>query len=132
MMESLKIPLSDFLNSLAFGSESEVDASMDYLLGIEVQSRDEGMHGAPVLGVESENLKHIFLQGVYKDESGYMMSGETFPIYTAVARGQDMREAARRIYRTIEKVQFPRMSYLPNLEGRSAVTFQNLKSWSVI
>jgi hypothetical protein len=132
MMESLKSPTGDFLNSLAFGNESEMNASMDYLLGVEVQSKDQGMHGAPVLGLEDGNLKHIFLHGVYKDETGYMMSGETAPIYTAVARGQDVREAARRVYRTIDEVQFPRMSYLPNLEGRSAVTFQNLKSWSVI
>lgn len=131
MMESLKTPISDFLNSLAFGHETKIEVSLDYLLGIEVRSKDEDMQGAPVLGLEDGNLKHIFLHGVYKDDTSYMMSGETLPVYTVVSRGQDMREASRRIYRTIEQVQFPRMEYLANLEGRSAMTFQNLKRWGV-
>lgn len=132
IMEGLKKPCADFLNSLAFSGDSDVEMSFDYLLGIEVKNRDPGMYGAPVLGLEDENLKHVFLQGVYKDETSYMMSGEAIPIYTAVARGQDLREASRRIYRTIGEVQFPRMEYLPNIVGQSMATFQNLKSWSVI
>ena len=132
MMEGIRVPLSEFLNSLAFGSETEIDASLDYLLGIEVKNKDAGMHGAPVLGLSEENLKHVFLQGVYRDSESYMISGEAAPIYTAVARGQNIREASRRIYRTIDEVQFPRMHYLPNITGQSMATFQNLKSWSAI
>ncbi len=132
IMEGLRISVSEFLNSLAFGNDTEVSTSLAYLLGIEVKNKDAGMHGAPVLGLEEENLKHIFLQGVYKDETGYMISGETHPIYTAVSRGQDIREAARRIYRTIDEVQFPRMHYVQNITGQSMSTFQNLKSWGVI
>jgi len=106
--------------------------SFDYLLSIEVTNRDPGMYGAPILGLEDENLKHVFLQSIYKDETSYMMSGEAAPVYTAVARGQNLREASRRVYRTIGEVQFPRMQYLPNIAGQSMTTFQNLKSWSVI
>ena len=132
IIEGLKKPVGDFLNSLAFGGDSDIEMSFDYLLGIEVKNRDSGMYGAPVLGLEAENLKHVFLQGVYKDEAAYMMSGEAVPVYTAVARGQDLREASRRVYRTIGEVQFPRMEYLPNIVGQSMATFQNLKTWSVI
>lgn len=132
IMEGLRISVSEFLNSLAFGNESSVDLSLDYLLGVEVKNRDAGMYGAPVLGIGEENLKHIFLQSIYKDGPDYMMSGEAEPVYTAVARGQDLREASRRVYRTIDEVQFPRMHYLSNITGQSMSTFQNLKSWSVI
>ena len=133
MMEGLRsMPLSDFLNSLAFGNDTEVDISLDYLLSIEVRNRDAGMHGAPILGLEEQNLSKVFLQGVCKDNNSFVMSGEVPAIYTAVAHGRDMREASLRVYRTIHNVQFPRMRYINNIQGQSMATFNSLKNWNIL
>ena len=133
MIEGLKeMPLSDFLNLLAFSIDNEVSTSLDYLVGIEVSRRTAGMRGAPILGVEEGNLSHLFFQGAYKHNDSYLISDEVDSVYTAVARGRDMEEASRRVYRTIEGVQFPDMKYLTNLSGQSSIMLNKLKSWSII
>jgi phosphoribosylamine-glycine ligase len=133
MMEGLKdIPISSFLNQLAFGSDDKVNVSYDYLLGLEVSSQEQDMYGAPILGVDEGNSNKIFLHGAYGTGTDIMMSGEVEPIYTAVAHGRDLDEASKRIYRTIDKVKFPRMRYVSNLRGISNMTFNNLKSWKVL
>lgn len=133
MMEGLRsLPCATFLSSLAFGSDQEVDMTKDYLLGIEVGNKDGGMHGAPLLGLEEKNLSKVFLQGVCKDNDRFVMSGEIPAVYTAVAHGRDMREAALRVYRTIDNVQFPRMRYITNIQGQSMGTFNSLKNWGII
>ena len=133
MIESLKeMPLADFLNLLAFGTGKEVSTSLDYLVGIRVSSSDSDMHGAPILGVENGNLSHLFFQGAYRDNGNYLVSSEIDPVYTAVAHGRDLEEAARRVYRTVSEVQFPGMSYITNLHGQMSTTFNKLKGWSII
>jgi len=133
MIEGLKrMPLSDFLNMLAFGSDTDVSTSLDYLVGISVSSIDADMRGAPILGVENGNLDHLFFQGAYKDGAGYAVSEDCDPVYTAVAHGRDLTEAARRVYRTIGEVQFPGMSFITNLHGQTSTTFNKLRGWSDI
>jgi len=61
-----------------------------------------------------------------------MLSNETDRVYTASAHGRDMKEAAQRVYRTVEQVQFPKMIYMTNLEGQASLTLDKLRSWSVI
>jgi hypothetical protein len=134
MLEGLKeMPLTDFFNALAFGSDRQVDVSNDYLVGISVSSRESDMHGAPLLGVDEGNLSKIFLQGVFKNEiDGFMLSGETEEVYTAVSHGRDLKEASRRVYGTINNVKFPRMYYMSNIQGQSSKTFGSLRSWGII
>lgn len=132
LFEGLKgIGIADFLNQTAFSS-GNIDVTFDYLMGIEVSSRDKDMYGAPILGIEEGNLDKIFLHGAYKNNEDVMMSGETNAIYTAVAHGRSLDEASRRVYRTIDKVKFPRMHYVSNLQGISSVTFNKLKAWGVL
>ena len=133
MVEGLKdLPLSDFLNMLAFGSNTDIVVSHDYLVGIEVANTEADMRGAPILGIEQGNLDHIFFHGVYKDGESYLMSGESEAVYTAVAHGRDLIEASKRVYRTIGEVQFPNMKFLTNLQGQMSTTFNHLKGWSII
>jgi hypothetical protein len=130
MMEGIKnTGVADFMNQLAFSSGS-VDITKDYLVGIEVSNRDADMYGAPILGVDDGNMSKIFLHGAYFSDDGYMMSGETESVYTAVAHGRDLKEAMGRVYRTIDQVQFPRMYYASNLAGGTA--FEALRKCEAI
>ena len=133
MIEGLKaMPLFDFLNLLAFGLSNNVSTSLDYIVGVEVNKEDSDMHGAPIVGVAKGNLDHLFMHGAYRCNKSYMVSNEVNSVYTAVARGRDMDEASRRVYRTISEVQFPGMKYLTNLNQQTSATFNQLKSWSII
>jgi len=133
MIEGLKTAsLASFLNGLAFSMEQEVDVTFDYLVGVGVSNKDPDMRGAPILGVDKGNIDHIFFHGVYKDKDSYLISDEFNHVYTAVAHGRDMKEATNRVYSTIDKVQFPNMAYMSNLLGQTSVTFNKLKSWSII
>lgn len=121
------LDVADFLNQIAFSS-GDFEVGADYLVGVEVCNRDSDMYGAPILGIEDGNISKIFLHGAYFAEDGYLMSGETDSIYTAVAHGRDLKEATNRVYRTIDQVQFPRMYFVNNLQGISSMAFENLKS----
>jgi len=140
VLEGLKdLPLADFLNSLAFGTSQSVNVTNDYIAGIEVQKADSDMHGAPILGINKDNLRHIFLHAVFTDyenahrtHDGYMLSDEFDSVYTATAHGRDLAEVSQRVYRTISEVQFPNMKHVTNLQGQALTTFTKLRGWSII
>lgn len=133
MAESFrKLPLGDFLSALAFSNDDRVDVLYDYIYGVEVRNRDPDMHGAPLLGINQDNLKHLFLAGAYSDGESYMVSSEVNAVYTATAFGRDEHEASQRVYRTIREVQFPRMEYMSNVRGRTEATVNMLRNWKII
>ncbi len=134
MIEGLKeLPLGDFLHLLAFGTDAKVNVTNDYLVGVEVHCKSADMHGAPILGIIPDNLRHVFLGSVMRDaEDSYLVSNDMTHVYTATAHGRDMQEATRRVYATVGEIQFPRSIYMTNLLGQTSITFEKLKSWSVI
>ena len=130
--EGLKIEIGYFLNGIAFSSGQSVDITRDIITAVDVVATSNDMFGAPILGLGKENIDHVFLNSVYKDEDSYLISGDTPNIYTVAARGRSISEVSQRVSRTLKTVKFPNMRYEDRISNLYRNTFQKLNNWKYI
>jgi hypothetical protein len=115
--EGVKEDLSDFLFRLANGLPESIDITTDYLVTVRLTvppfPYPLGMEGPKIdiIGLDEHNLKHIFLSDVCFSGEGYKActtSGNTMKV---TARGRDLREAQRRVYRTLGNLTLQNKQY---------------------
>lgn len=121
--EGLKTPCGEFLNEVAFSTNSEVDYTTDYVASLLVKTSIKESKGIPIVGITDGNRKHIFLNGVFGVEDDIVVSGDTW-IYAVTAHGRDPEEAFGRAYFTADKVRIPQPVITPSMAslGNSWVT----------
>lgn len=117
--EGMRSDLTDVLFGVAQGTLKEFDLSDDWVIGVKltvppfpyinpVSNYDQGKK---VYGLTEENLKHIFLCGVYKRGKDYFVDNSRGDILFATARGRTLREAQKRAYRTLSNIEVSDKQY---------------------
>jgi phosphoribosylamine--glycine ligase len=115
--EGLKGELADLLFSVASGLDS-VDVSDDYTIAVRLTlppwpytlPTDVGP-GPIVEGLTAENLNHIYLSDVSKEDGSFRAAMGSGVVLKATARGRSIREAKRRVYRTLSNINLPGKQY---------------------
>ncbi len=130
--EGLKTEIGHFLSGIAFSTGQSADITRDIITAVDVIATSNDMFGAPILGLGKENIDHVFLTSVYKDEDSYLLSGDTENVCTVAARGRSISEVSRRVSRTLETVKFPNMQYENRISNLYRNTFQKLLTWKYI
>ena len=109
-LEGLRQPISETLYRMAFDSIKRVKASPDWLCATRVTRPpypfpmlNEYKSGGGIIGINNENLRHIWLRDVYKDDNigVYFPAGSDGFILTVTARGLTPYKAFKRTHRTI-------------------------------
>lgn len=116
--EGLYGNLSDLLFKIAMGITDELDVSDDYLLSVRVTKPpwpyiypSDGSEGLEIKGINDNNLKHLFLCDVRKDNGQYFTGDGNSIVMKAAARGRTLKEASRRVYRTLGNIELDGKQY---------------------
>ena len=141
--EGLQEPLADFLFHVAVGTAEEMKITSDPMIAVrlvvspypmeDVKQKDWGQ---PILGLNKENLKHLFLCNVFLDGKDGMckVAPADGVVLKATARGRrkgpDLTTEARdRVYRTLENVRIPGKMYRTDIGKRVNGDWKQLEEW---
>ena len=83
----------------------------------------------PVVGLNKDNLKHIWLSDVKKDKIGVTCAGADGVMAVVSARGTTIKECRNRAYRTIDSITIPDKTYRIDIGNRVPKELANLKKW---
>lgn len=124
--------VGDLLFETAQGVGREIDVTRDKMAVIRVNSLVED-GGAPVVGLNEGNMKHLWLNGVRVSEDGSVTKADgTLPVFKATSIGRDVREAIKRAHRTVERVSFMHKYYRADACQRAMADVGQLKAWELI
>lgn len=86
-------------------------------------------HEVQVIGVNKYNLKHLAMYNMKFTNNKYHGRGHLADV---TARGDSLREAKRRVYRTIENLKIPGLMYRRDIGTDVASTHNKLCKWGWI
>lgn len=106
-LEGLKEPVGEFLNKIAFSVCNELDITTDYFSCAVVRTGLNEPEGAPIVGIDEGNKKHIFLGDVDVIESDIVIKKDPSWVYITSAHGRTVDESFGRMYFTHSQVRIP-------------------------
>lgn len=114
-LEGLKDGCGDFLNKIAFGVCTEIPFTTDYASCVVVGTALEAPKGAPVVGLDEGNRKHVYFGSVDVLEEEILVSANPQWIYAVAARGRNLEESFGRLYFTKDRVRIPEAHVMTGL-----------------
>ena len=136
LSEGLREPLSDVLFETAIGVKKTIELGQDKMIAVrlskapypntEPSKEDIGM---PILGINEENLKHIYMTDVYKEGNDYKYAASDGVLIKATAHGKSVDDARNRVYRTINSISYPNKQYRDDIGMRVNKDMEQLKTW---
>jgi len=123
LMELYRGSLTRLMYDVAVGNRIEGELSGDYAIGVRLSippypHSEKGEEGVPVIGLNEENLKHIWLGDVKREGERWYSAGADGVICCVTARGRSVRECRRRVYRTISNLVIPQVQYRTDVGER--------------
>ena len=142
LMEGMQEPVGTFLFEVAVGIKKEMNVTYDPLIAVRISrdpypacapaQLDESDRGCPISGLNEENLKHLYLCDVYMENGKYLYAASDGILMKATAHGRDIREAIRRVYRTVKGVKIIDVQYRTDIGARCEGDIAKLKEWGWI
>lgn len=140
LMEGLRDPIGDVLFQLAMGSLEMMDVTQDFMVAVRVTHHPYPEHGGlnmkyqglPILGINEDNERHIFLSDVYLHDDMLCFAASDGLVLKATARGRSLDEAISRVYRTINNVHSMDLQYRTDIGARVHRDMELLRSWGWI
>ena len=142
-LEAFKEDFVTWLNVFAEGNASQIPVDMDkwaiaIRLSVPPYPTDKDniknmvCSGWPFY-FEDEAWKHIWLADAYRDKQGvYRVAGVDGVVMEVSALGSSLREARRRVYRTVNKIIIPNKQYRSDIGMRALTDVPALQRWGWI
>lgn len=117
--EGIKEDLGYFLYKVATGTTDKAEFTEDWLISVNITippfpyaANIEVPIGKGIDGINPENLRHLYLKDIQKIDNKYSVAGTlTQEVFSATARGRTLKEARKRVYRTIKNISLTNMQY---------------------
>lgn len=136
LMEGLQEPVTDLIFETAIGVKKEMRITSGYMIAVRLSvppwPHDEPAledAGQPLLGLNEHNLKHVYLTDVYKEGEKYFYAAGDGAVLKATADGVSVREARRRVYRTLAGLEISGKQYRTDIGQRVEGDMEKLKAW---
>lgn len=136
LMEGLQEPVTDLMFETAAGMKKDMMLSEDYLIAVRASvppyphAEAEGeKRGMPIIGLNAESMKHIYLTDAYLDDGEYKYAGSDGVVLKATAHGRDISEARNRVYRTLNNLVIQDMQFRQDIGSRVSNDIRMLKEW---
>lgn len=143
-LEGIRLPVGDFLREMAAGELKEIEVAREPLIAVRMAvppypSEDddiEAEYGEPILGINENNINHLWLCNVYVEDDLIRTSGADGLTLKATARGangDDFAEgvalARRRVYRTLGNIRVGSKMYRRDIGTRVPDDMAKLRDW---
>lgn len=135
-MEGLREPALDLLFETAVGVKKRMRLIKDYLISVRLSvppwpsASDSCRLGTPIEGLNDKNLKHILFVGAYNDD-GFKV-GSDGVVLKATAWGETVREARRRVYRTLNRLDIQDKQYRRDVGRKVEKSLKRLEEFGHI
>ena len=142
LLEMFKGKISDLLYGVATGITREMNFRSDWGAGIDLcvppyplSCKPDLYKNVLIQGMDNKNERHMWLYDVYKVGSRYLCAGCGGDVGTVTSRGDKIdgyspiREAKRRVLRTISNLIIPDLMYRRDIGDRVQSEYEQLKSW---
>lgn len=142
LLEMYKGRVNDFLYSIATGVAKTLQFKSQWGVGIDfvvppypLDIEPDLYKGVLMQGLNKHNLRHIWFYDVYKKGEAYFCSGNGGDLGTATARGDSIenyhpvRDAKRRVMRTISNLIIPDLMYRNDIGNRVFAEHKQLVDW---
>lgn len=141
-MEMMKIKINDLIYGVATGITKKIDmrssVGIGVLLAVPPYPDNDGnldlYKDVLIQGLNPQILRHFWGDDIYKKGDDYLISGNGGRIATVTARGDSVngynpiRDAKRRVYRTITNIIIPDVMYRSDIGDRVLGDREKLKS----
>ncbi len=141
-LEGVQLGSGEFLRGVASGELTQMPISSDYFIAVRLSvppypCEDENVkaeYGEPVLGINENNIKHLWLCNVFVDPKDQLFktSGADGLTMVATARGSDVAQARRRVYRTLDNIRVGGKMYRRDIGTRVEKDIAQLEAWGWI
>ena len=135
LTEGLQEPLTDLFFETAIGSKKRMELGSDDMIAVRLSTSPwphddppEEDRGMPVAGITDDNLKHLFLTDIFKDND-YRYAASDGVLMKATAHGPDIKAARDRVYRTVNGIEYPNKQFRQDIGVRAISDIKQLKSW---
>ncbi len=140
LTEGLREPLGDLLFEVAAGVKHEMDLpTREPMIAVRLSvppwphgEPSEADAGMPLLGLNSENLKHIALTDAMREGDSYLYAAGDGVVAKVTARGRTVEEARRRAYRTIRNLSIQDVQYRTDIGSRVNRDWKQLAEWGFV
>lgn len=137
LMEGLREPVTDLLFETAVGIKSSMELGTDAMIAVRLSKApwpsgepNSDEHGMPIVGINEDNIKHIFLTDVFLDSEGsYRYAVGDGVIMKVTAHAKTVKEARLRVYRTIDGIEYPDKQFRSDIGERVGSDMDQLKEW---
>ena len=135
LFELHKGSTTEFLYNIASGGRNGGEFTSDYSIAVRLSippypyDDGEAEEGVPIIGVNNNNAKHVWWGDAMKDDRDYVSAGAYGSPLSVTARGRDVQECRRRVYRTIDNLTIPQVQYRTDIGERVTKDEKTLKSW---
>lgn len=142
LLEMYKGKIGDLLYGVATGIQNDMEFRSEIGVGIDLCVPPYPLSVKPDLykdvliqGISKDNNRHLWLYDVYKVGDRYLCSGNGGDIGAITARGDKVdgfspiRDAKRRVLRTISNLVIPDVMYRSDIGDRFPEEFKQLQSW---
>lgn len=136
LMEGLSEPVADVLFEVALGVKKEFALTEEYMIASRLSvppwphaDEDGKNKGLPILGINDKNLKHIYLSDAYREGNNYYYAASDGVVLKATARGASVREAQRRVLRTLDNIKIADKQYRRDIGDRVDRGMAALRDW---
>ena len=142
LLEMYKGKISDLLYSVASGVARKMEFRGEFGLGIDLCVPPYPLHSDPdmykdvlIQGVSEENKRHLWLYDVYKVGDRFLCAGCGGDVGAVTARGDKVgnfnpiRDAHRRVTRTISNLVIPDLMWRRDIGDRVQRELEQLKAW---
>lgn len=140
LMEGLQEPITDIIFETAMGVKKSMKLPAgERLIAVRVSvppwphdepdARDAGM---PILGLNEQNMKHIYLTDVQREGDAYTYAAGDGVLLKATAHGRNTEEARNRVYRTINNLIIPNAQFRSDIGSRVERDIGQLRKWGYL
>lgn len=136
LMEGLSESVADVLFEVALGVKKEFALTEEYMIASRLSvppwphaDEDGKNKGLPILGINDKNLKHIYFSDAYREGNSYYYAASDGVVLKATARGASVREAQRRVIRTLDNIKVLDKQYRRDIGDRVDRGMAALKDW---
>ena len=143
LLEMFKGKISDLLYGVATGITREMTFRSDWGMGIDLCVPPYPLHCEPdmykdvlIQGIDEGNRRHLWLYDVYKVGNQYLCAGCGGDIGAITARGDrvdgysPIRDAKRRVLRTISNLVIPDVMWRRDIGDRVQDEYKQLQTWN--
>lgn len=135
LLEGLRGEIGELLHGVATGKSNKMQLVHEYLIAVRLtvppyphEERPGGVN-VPVFGVTDGAAKHLWPSGLRIEAGQPIGCSPDGNLLAVTAWGSTVREARRRVYRTVERLVIPDVQYRRDIGERVERDMAQLREW---